>query len=87
MACPSRSAQSGTPTPSPRAVAWPSTVVLAWMRNRVTASGGDPSAIPDEPTALWRLRTVIERTGLSRPTIYRLAALGQFPRGIPLSTP
>ncbi|HEX5461369.1 MAG TPA: AlpA family phage regulatory protein [Steroidobacteraceae bacterium] len=70
-----------------RAVAWSSKAVTAWMRRRIADSGGDPADIPDEPTAFWRLPTVIERTGLSRPTIYRLAALGQFPRGVPLSAP
>lgn len=73
--------------PLNRAVAWPSTAVIAWMRNRIEASGGDPSLIPDEPPALWRLRIVMERTGLARPTLYRLAAQGQFPKPVRLSAP
>ena len=75
-----------TPIPLNRAVAWPSTAVIAWMRDRVTASGGDPALIPDEPAALWRLRTVMERTGLARPTLYRLVAAGQFPKSVRLSS-
>jgi predicted DNA-binding transcriptional regulator AlpA len=73
--------------PLNRAVAWPSTAVIAWMRERIAESGGDPSLIPDEPTALWRLRVVMQRTGLARPTLYRLAARGQFPRPVRLSGP
>lgn len=70
-----------------RAVAWSSTAVTKWMRDRIAAAGGDPSEIPDEPVAFWRLPTVVSRTGLSRPSIYRLVSLGQFPRGVPLSSP
>ena len=75
------------PIPINRAVAWPSTAVIAWMRARIAASGGDPTLIPDEPPSLWRLRTVMQRTGLARPTLYRLAAQGQFPRPVRLSAP
>jgi predicted DNA-binding transcriptional regulator AlpA len=57
------------------------------MRARIEASGGDPALIPDEPAALWRLRIVMERTGLARPTLYRLAAAGQFPKPVRLSDP
>lgn len=73
--------------PLNRAVAWPSTAVIGWMRSRIQASGGDPTLIPDEPPALWRLRTVMQRTGLARPTLYRLAAAGQFPKSVRLSAP
>lgn len=76
-----------TPLPLNRAVAWPSTAVIAWMRDRITASGGDPALIPDEPPAFWRLRVVMQRTGLARPTLYRLAAQGQFPKPVRLSAP
>jgi len=57
------------------------------MRDRIAASGGDPNVIPDEPPALWRLRQVMQRTGLARPTLYRLAAQGQFPKPVKLSQP
>lgn len=67
-----------------RAVGWPNAAVIRWMRERVVASGGDPSDIPDEPAALWRVATVGERTGLSRPTIYRMASAGEFPRPVKL---
>ena len=73
--------------PLNRAVAWPSTAVIAWMRQRIAENGGDPTLIPDEPAALWRLRTVMARTGLARPTLYRLAAQGQFPKSVRLSAP
>lgn len=73
------------PVPLNRAVAWPSIAVTHWIRERIAASGGDPSLVPDEPIALWRLRTVMARTGLSRPTLYRLAAQGQFPKPVRLS--
>jgi predicted DNA-binding transcriptional regulator AlpA len=71
--------------PIPRAVAWPNTLVLAWLRRRVTAGGGDPSAIPDEPIALWRLPTVLERTGIARSTLYRMARQGSFPKPVSLT--
>jgi predicted DNA-binding transcriptional regulator AlpA len=70
--------------PSGRAVAWPSTAVIRWMRERVTAAGGDPSEISDEPIAMWRLPEEERRTGYSRPTLYRMAAEGQFPRPVDL---
>jgi predicted DNA-binding transcriptional regulator AlpA len=71
--------------PGGRAVAWPSTAVIAWIRDRVVASGGDPAVIPDEPPAMWRIPEVERRTGLSRATVYRMAGAGEFPRPIRLS--
>lgn len=38
-----------------------------------------------EPFRLLRLREVIQRTGLSRSTIYRLASDGRFPTHVKLS--
>ena len=35
-------------------------------------------------TRLLHLRSVIDRTSLSRTTIYRLQALGSFPASVPL---
>lgn len=34
-----------------------------------------------------RMREVMSRTGLSRPTIYRRCAAGTFPKQIPLGNP
>ncbi len=77
--------QSKHPTVQvPRAVAWPSSEVLAWMRRRVVASGGDPSCIPDEPVSFWRLKEIVRRTGMSRATVYRRVADGQFPKPLTL---
>lgn len=71
--------------PGGRASGWLSGAVLGWMRQRIADSGGDPTAIHDEPSALWRVSTVEARTGLSRATIYRLAAAGEFPKPIRLA--
>jgi len=65
--------------------AWSSVSVIAWMRERLVAAGGDPGEIADEPFSFWRLPEVERRSGLSRPTIYRLAAKGKFPRPIAFS--
>jgi predicted DNA-binding transcriptional regulator AlpA len=70
--------------PVPRAVAWVSSEIIAWMRSRVAASGGDPSCIPDEPVSFLRLREVVKRTGMARATIYRRVADGQFPKPLTL---
>jgi predicted DNA-binding transcriptional regulator AlpA len=72
------------PNPSPRATAWASTAVIAWMRERVAASGGDPSIIPDEPVAFWRLKRVMEKTSLKRTSIWRRVKEGQFPAPVVL---
>jgi predicted DNA-binding transcriptional regulator AlpA len=71
--------------PGGRAVAWPSTAVIAWLRDRVVASGGDPAVIPDEPAAMWRIPEVERRTGLSRASVYRMAGAGEFPKPVRLS--
>lgn len=34
---------------------------------------------------ILRIREVVDRTGLSRPTVYRLAQSGRFPRQVQLS--
>jgi prophage regulatory protein len=39
----------------------------------------------DQPDRILRLKTVLERTGLSRSTLYRKIANGSFPRQIPIS--
>jgi prophage regulatory protein len=40
----------------------------------------------DRPNKMLRLRTVLDRTGLSRSTLYRKIGEGTFPRQIPIST-
>ena len=40
----------------------------------------------DQPDRILRLKTVLERTGLSRSTLYRKIADGRFPRQIAIST-
>lgn len=35
---------------------------------------------------ILRIREVVDRTGLSRPTVYRLVHSGSFPRQVQLST-
>lgn len=40
---------------------------------------------PQPPTRLLRLRDVMQLTGYSRDTIYRLGRTGKFPRRIELS--
>jgi predicted DNA-binding transcriptional regulator AlpA len=61
-------------------IAWESSEVIAWMRSRVVASGGNPSWIPDEPVSVWSLTEVCKRTGMDSATIYRRVADGQFPK-------
>ncbi len=65
----------------PSDVAWESSEVIAWMRSRVVASGGNPSWIPDEPVSVWGFSEVVKRTGMGNlATIYRRVADGQFPK-------
>ncbi len=40
----------------------------------------------EQPDRILRLNTVLERTGLSRSTLYRKIADGSFPRQILIST-
>ncbi len=40
----------------------------------------------DKPDRILRLATVLERTGLTRSTLYRKIAAGSFPRQISIST-
>jgi predicted DNA-binding transcriptional regulator AlpA len=75
------------PAPRARAVAWPSSVVIGWMRERLAAAGGDPAAIPDEPFRYWRLPEVEQRVGVARSTVYRWVASRQFPAPLTLAGP
>ena len=38
------------------------------------------------PSSILRLRSVLQRTGLTRPTLYRKIADGTFPRQVRIST-
>jgi prophage regulatory protein len=40
----------------------------------------------DTPDRILRLKTVLERTGLSRSTMYRKMQSGTFPRNLQIST-
>ena len=41
---------------------------------------------PYNPISLLRIPEVIQRTGLSRSTIYRMVDRGEFPRPVPLTS-
>jgi predicted DNA-binding transcriptional regulator AlpA len=75
---------SGKIIDAPRAVRWPSPRVEAWLRERISAGGGDPAEVPATPFRLLPLAAVREMCGLSTSTIYRMMADGQFPRGVPV---
>lgn len=66
----------------PRAVAWLSPDIIAWQRQCLIDAGQDPSIVPDEPFRFLRLPEVVERVGLSVPTIYRKIADGKFPKSV-----
>lgn len=68
-------------------VGWPSTAVLAWMRERLVAAGQAPSLVPDEPFHFMHREEVERRTGISRTSIYDGMAAGTFPEPVPLSGP
>ena len=67
-----------------RAVAWPSTAIIEWQRERIAAVGGDPSIVPEAPFRFLRLPEVKQLTGLSRSSLYRLCAEKRFPAPVPL---
>lgn len=73
------------PSPKPaRAVAWTSPSITRWLRDRVTAAGGNPADVPDEEFRFLRLPEVRRRVGLSTSSIYRKVLEGVFPPPIPL---
>jgi prophage regulatory protein len=43
-------------------------------------------AMPDTPDRILRLNAVLDRTGLSRSTLYRKMQRGTFPRNVQIST-
>lgn len=42
--------------------------------------------MPDTPDRILRLGTVLDRTGLSRSTLYRKMQAGTFPKNVQIST-
>ncbi|QYU67636.1 AlpA family phage regulatory protein [Leptolyngbya sp. 15MV] len=42
--------------------------------------------MPDTPDRILRLNAVLDRTGLSRSTLYRKMQAGSFPRNVQIST-
>ena len=51
------------------------------MKDKLTAPPShDPVSPPDLSEIFWDLRTVTQKTGLSRATIYRYMARGTFPQ-------
>jgi prophage regulatory protein len=42
--------------------------------------------VSETPDSILRLKTVLQRTGLSRSTVYRKMGDGTFPKGLKLST-
>lgn len=71
---------------SARAVAWPSSAITRWQRERIAAAGGDASIVPEAPFRFLRLPEVKQLTGLSRSSLYRLCAEKKFPLPVPLCT-
>ena len=70
----------------PRAVAWPNTAIVGWMRDCLIAAGADPNLISDnEPPRLLRLKEVEQRCGIRRSSIYRKIEEGSFPKPILIS--
>lgn len=78
--------QPPTGSGAARAVAWPSTAITQWQRERIAAAGGDPSIVPESPFRFLRLESVKTLTGLSRSSVYRLISEQRFPAPIPLCT-
>ncbi len=74
-------AASRNPSPQARAVAWTSASVTAWMREQVIAGGGNPDDVPDiTPARFLRAPEVLRLCGLSISTLYRMTAVGAFPK-------
>jgi len=67
-----------------RAVAWPSPLIIKWLRDQIAAAGADPAMVPDEPFRFRRLPEVEDITGLSKSSIYRKVDEGTFPAPVTL---
>ena len=46
----------------------------------------DEARSPSAPSSILRIKAVMQRTGLTRPTLYRKIAEGPFPKQIRIST-
>jgi prophage regulatory protein len=46
----------------------------------------DDAMIPEAPERILRIKAVLDRTGLSRATLYRKMRNGTFPKNIRIST-
>lgn len=46
----------------------------------------DEETVHSAPSAILRIKTVMQRTGLTRATLYRKIADGTFPRQVRIST-
>jgi predicted DNA-binding transcriptional regulator AlpA len=68
----------------PRAVGWPSPLIESWLRERIAATGGDPTIVPQEEFRFLRMEECERRTGLARSSIYRRIQQGTFPAPVPL---
>ena len=77
--------QSSTVNCRTHAVAWSSTSIAQWQRDRIAAAGGDPSIVPESPFRFLRLQEVMQLTGLSRSAVYKLMEDKRFPPNVPLS--
>lgn len=69
-----------------RAVAWPSTAVTQWQRERIAAAGGNPSVVKETAFRFIRLPEVKQLTGLSRSSLYRMVKNSTLPPPVPLCT-
>ncbi len=52
--------------------------------NPTTLRSGGPALACQSVAVILRIRDVIARTGLARPTIYKLIQQGRFPAGVDL---
>lgn len=42
------------------------------------------AAVPNDPVRFLRIRDVLKRVPISRPTIYRMMRRGDFPKAVPI---
>lgn len=57
---------------------------LSSCPSRTVQAVSKPSTLPPGQDKVLRIRAVMDLTGLSRSSVYRLALEGRFPRSIPL---
>lgn len=58
--------------------------VVTFINRPTPAPATSPASLPPAPDRILRLRTVTDRVGLSRATIYRRMLRGEFPASVPL---